>query len=313
MTAADYYDHPVFHPNRLRLATPALDLLRQSLRQWLWTGATGGVVLGDARTGKTTALWMLVGDLHTRGHVKVPVDYVGIPTRDKASILSVFRQLNWSAGLRVTHTDRADHLSDQFMHYIADQTVDSHCDQAILFVDEMQRLQPQQFNAFAELHDKLLKLGIVLLTVFVGNTQESSSLLKRVAQPAFAHIRGRFFSQHCTFMGLQSKADVEACLSQYDRLRHPADGPTYTAHFLPEAVRAGWRLASTSTVLWRAFHAHQVELKTRSWGMQYFIATVQALLADMLPEHGVDSFDDDMANAAIEVSELVPSLVTAPA
>lgn len=307
LATTDYYDHPVFQPNRLQLDTPAMQTLHDTVHRWLWTGCTGGVVIGAARVGKTTALLALARQLYTRGKTRIPGYYLSMPDRDQRTIMSVFRQLCQSVNLPVKTQDRADHLADRFAHYLIDKAVEADSQQAVLIVDEMQRLWPAQFNAFAELHDKLLLVDIVLTVIFVGNDQECSSLMKAIRAPEYAHIRGRFFTQGGTFLGLTSAKQVHDCLRQYDNLRYPDDGPNYTEYFLPEAVKAGWRLASLSSDIWRVFREYQTNYKIPSWGMQYFIATVNTLLSDYLPRYEVEHFDDDMLHECIRISGLVGS------
>jgi hypothetical protein len=306
----DYYDHPVFHPTtRLRLETTPMKKLRDDIRGWLWTGATGGLVLGDSRVGKSIAAQSLRNQFYTRGKVAIPGYYLAIPERDQHTITHVHRQLCYSEDLKVKARDTADHLADRYVHHLADKAVEKDCPYAVQFVDEMQRLYLEQFNAFAEIHDKLLKLEVVLTIIFVGNEQESRLLLEHIHTPQYAHIRGRFFLQATTFRGLSSHADVERCLSQYDTLRFPENGPTYTAFFLPESVERGWRLSSLSHDIWRVFREYQKQYHFDSWGMKYFPAAINMLLTDYLPTEGVENFDDDMMRACIDASGLVPSLV----
>lgn len=306
----DYYDHPLFHPKQLVLETPAMKQLKDELNRCLWTGATGAVVLGQSRAGKSTAAKLLCKQLVTRGKVKIPAYYTSTPLRDQNTILSVFRQLCWRANLRVTNQDRADHLSNRFMHYIIDSVDIQKCEQVVLFVDEMQRLSLNQFNAYAEIYDNLSELNALLTVIFIGNDQESSSILSSIENPNYAHIRGRFFTHRMRFNGLKSKDDINECLKQYDTLRFPDDGPTYTEFFLPDDVRKGWRLSSLSGDIWRVFHSYQKNYQIPSWGMQYFTATINTLLSDFLPHYGVAKFDDDMIHACINVSGLIPSLVS---
>lgn len=308
-TAPDYYAHPVFHPEQLHLDTRAMQALREVLHRWLWTGATGGLILGAARTGKTRALRTLRDQLFSRGGTRIPVVYVSIPTRDQHTVLSVYRQLCLSARLTVRAQDRADHLAERYLHYLADQAAAADCPHVVVLVDEMQRLTPAQFGPFTELHDQLALIDINLTVVFIGNDQESARLLAAIEQPAFAHVRGRFFTQHVPFYGLCSQQEVQFCLSQYDTLRFPAEGPTYTGYFLPEAVARGWCLRELSHDLWRVFHDYQTRHHLSSWGMQYFTAAVNTLLADFLPHSRLDAVDDELLHECIQLSGLIPSLV----
>lgn len=310
-SASAYGDHPVFNPLRLHLVTPAMGRLREDLLRWLWTGSTGGLILGASQVGKTTALLALLTQLYTRDKRRIPAYYVSSPRRDQTTILSVFRQLCWSQDLPVKKNDRADHLSDRFVHYLADQAIEHHCPMTVLFVDEMQRLALRQFEAFAEVYDRLSLFDIALTTVFAGNDQQCDGLLERIEKPRYAHIRGRFFRQVLTYKGLTSRGEVDACLAQYDQLRYPDDGPTYCEYFLPEAFGAGWRLASLSTDLWRVFRNYQKTYRLGSWPMKYFTIAVNTLLADFLPRDGVAHVDEEMLRECIELSGLLPSLVHA--
>ena len=305
----DFFDHPVFIPHHLHLETAAMKKIADDLHQWLWTGTTGGVIIGASRVGKTTALQALTTKLYTRGGVAIPTYYVSMPPRDRMTIATVFRQLCYSNDLLVKQYDRADHLAERFINYIADRSTKMDCQQAVLFVDEMQRLWPAQFNAFAELYDKLLLLDIYLAVIFVGNDQECNQLFEEIEKPNYSHIHGRFFTQRASFRGLTSNVQVKTCLSQYDRLRYPADGPTYTGYFLPNDEKKGWRLSSLSSDIWRVFHDYQRSYHIDSWGMQYFTAAINMLLSDFLPRYGVKNFDDDMMHECIRISGLVPSLV----
>lgn len=312
MPTPAYYEHPVFDPLRLHLHTPAMTRLADEAHRWLWTGITGGLIYGAARTGKTTAVDGLAAQLHTRGNVKIPVYRISVPRRDQSTVMSIYRHLCWSVHLRESPRDRADHLSERLIHYIADRAVEAECQQAVLVVDEMQRLHVEQFDAFAELYDNLKRFEnppVLLTTLFVGNDPECWDLVEHIQQPRYSHIRGRFFTQGIEFLGLTSIKEVEHCLAQYDTLRYPADGPTYTENFLPDAFIKGWRLASWSSDIWRVFRSYQQSYHIRSWGMQYFTTAINALLTDYLPRSGVEQFSDEIMHACIALSELVPSLV----
>lgn len=309
-TQPDYYEHPIFTPTALRLTTPAMVQLSEDIHRWLWTGATGALIIGKARIGKTTALLNLANQLHTRSKEKIPTYFVSIARRDTTTIASVFRQLCLSKNLCVTNRDRADHLSNRFIHYVADEAVRKDCAQAVLIVDEMQRLSLKQFDAFAELYDELLRRQIRLTTIFSGNDPECLSLLDQMNAQRYSHIEGRFFKQSGKVLGLISKQQVKMCLAQYDKLRYPLNGPTYTEFFLPKAVKKGWRLASLSDEIWRVFYQYKRELKIESWAMQYFIATINTLLIDFLTEQNCHDIDDEIIHECIRLSGVIPSLVS---
>lgn len=312
-TAPDYFGHPVFNPKRLRFVTPAMRELQDVLLRWLWTGVAGGLVYGKSRVGKSTALYLQATSrpLYTRSKQRVPMYYISMPDRDQKTIKTVFRKLCWSVDLRVSNADKADNLSERFAHHVRDRAVEAACPYSVLIVDEMQRLVPDQFNAFAELFDELTLLDLHLMVVFAGNDPECWHNVKifESDDEKYSHIRGRFFTQGHNFTGLTSKEEVKECLAQYDQLTYPLDGLTYAAYFLPDAVKQGWQMVSLSDVLWRNFRDYQKQYQFQSWPMQYFLSTVNILLVDFIPHYGLDAVNDDMVQQAIRHSGLVPSLV----
>ena len=309
--AEDYYDHPVFKPLELMIETPAIELLSDQLHQWLWTGATGALIKGEARTGKTKAMEAMAGRLMSRSNKPIPVHHFSIHRRDTKSIRSLFRNMCISAKISTTPRTVADELSDSFIHYLLDMVYEYETDRIVLIVDETQRLKAWQFDAFAELYDELRKIHkVALMVIFVANDPECDDLIKEIQEPIHAHIYGRFFTLGTSFKGLTSEKAVKSCLEEYDTLRYPLkSGPTYTEYFLPNEFRQGWRLASYSRLIWSAYRQYKIDFKLHSWGMQYFIATINTLLTDFLPHNGVDKISEEMVSEAIKVSGMIVSRV----
>lgn len=301
----DYYNHPLFHQKRLVLMTPAMGTLKNDLLRLLWNDGTGAFLYGMSRVGKTRALEILVPQLKTRSGISIPHYYLEIPPRDQGTIMSIFRNICFNYGLRETSRDRADHLADRIVHFVADKAEESGCEEALLVVDEFQRLNLFQLEAFEELHDKCLRLDINLIVLFVGIDPECLTLVSQIEKPKNAHIRGRFFTEGIEFKGLTSQKDVAACLAEYDRLRYPEKGLTYAEFF----TKKGWKLKSLSRDLWRVYKddfesIHQIN----SWPIKYFVRAVRILLTDIFYERGFDNFDDDLLHGCIDTSGLIPSL-----
>jgi len=308
---SDYFDHPVFNPFELVIETPSMKSLHEQIHQWLWTGATGALVIGKKRTGKSTAMIELGNQLYTRNNKSVPVHRFTVKKRDKPTIRSLFRNMCISADIPITKYSDADEMSDSFMHYLLDKVHDYQTNRVVLIVDEMQRLKSYQFDAFAELYDQLRDpFGISLMVIFVANDPECNKLIKIMQDESHQHIHGRFFTLRTDFLGLTSEKNVKSCLRQYDTLRFPLDmGPTYTEYFLAKDFKNGFRLASLSRPIWSVFREYKKNYKLKSWGMQYFITATNTILTDFLPHYGIDSFSEEMVHEAIKVSGLVPSLV----
>lgn len=311
MTSSFSVDRPLLSPLNPNLLTAPAVQFEQQLTQWLWTGASGAVVTGAARSGKTTALDAIAQRVCDRRERSVPVFRMNVARRDRPTIVSVYRQLCWPAGLKITSRQTADELAMSYLHCMADAADKFGVGQIILLVDECQRLTPDQFDVFAELYDRLRMIDRWLLTVFIGNDFETQRLTERMTSGAHAHIRGRFFRQRWTFHGLRSVKEVRDCLAQYDGLPHPFETDrSLVQGLLPESINTGFRLSSVAELFWRAFRDIQKRYKLDSWGMESFAITTNTLLADFLPRYGVDELNEEMIAEAIRISGLLPDIVS---
>jgi hypothetical protein len=308
--AIDYYDHPLFQPYELLIDTPSKIQLKEILNKWLWTGITGGVIKGESRCGKTTAMIKLSEECQTRGGVNIPSHYFTVPDRDRPTINALYRSLSVCADLRIARHHPVESMLSNLINFFLEKLVESKAKHFVLLVDEGQRLSFAQYNVFAELHDLMRERFKILFTViFIVNSDESIAILEKITERQYKHIHGRFFKHITEFYGIRNEKEVKRCLHQYDILRYPINGPTYTEFFLPSAVKKGWRYSSLSGLIWSTFREYQKNYRLQSWGMESFICTANILLYDFLPTYGESECNHEMVKAAIETSGLIPSLV----
>lgn len=303
-------DHPIYNPLDLCLWTPEIISLHEVITRWLWTGMTGGLILGLVRVGKSTAIKALASKLNDRHGRSIPSHPLTIHRRDRRTITSLSRRLCLSIGIEIGGKGDSDQLINHFTNYLMDLAIKSETNRVILFVDEVQRLSIDQIDTFAELHDDLKLRGVILVVIFVGNDRECGHLIKGIVNKEKDHLLGRFFTRKQYFNGIINIEGVRSCLQQYDTLRHPDEkSPTYTESFLPNDFQNGWRLINAADHLWRGYTKYRKSLKLKSWGMQYFVNATNILLIDYLPEYGVDSLSDEMIDECIKLSGLIESVV----
>ena len=302
----------IHNPSEFFIETPMITKLNERIHQWLWNGSTGGLILGDYRMGKTRAMQDISSKLENRHGQPIPTFRMSMTRRDVYTVASVFRNLCYSLNKNISSQATADQMSNNLLHFFAEQSQQNDSSQIVLIVDEMQRLTLRQLEAFAEIHDALAELKINLCVIFVGNISESQSLLQSVMSPNYELIRGRFFIQSYLFYGLKSHSDVLACLEEFDKKNYfTTDQHSITQYFLSEGHSAGWRLTSISNEIWQVFYEnYKTRLNLESWGMHYFISTIKTLLIDYLPRYGVDDTNAvlEMIDESIKVSGLVPDL-----
>lgn len=303
--------HPLLELKAVRFQAPAHQRLIETLTEWLWSGATGGFIVGAPRIGKSWAARSLTGQLRLRNGRAVPVFYMSIVDRDQKTVAEIARRACIDQQLPTGRYLNADHLSEQFLAHVCDVQVEAGVRTAVLIVDEFDHLIPRQFNAFAELFNRMDQLHRTMMTVFVGNKDEAMQLLSAMTGEKYMRIRGRFFKRFSEYFGIRSREELTALMQQYDVLRHPDAGPTYTAAFLPDAFNAGWRFASLAKDLWRVFALIAKDCRLESWGLEFVVGTLNVLMTDLLPSYGWEEVDDELLREAVLLTHVADDFVTA--
>ncbi len=306
-------EHPILNPSRFAIETPMMLALMNQVSLWIWNGVTGALILGQYRIGKTKAISYLRSRLTSRLGQPIPSVVMTIPRRDRATIASLWKTLCFSVELTPKNRATADDMSNLLFHFFADLAALHNQTQVVLFVDEMQRLDISQMEVFAELYDRLAEAHVNLSTFFIGNKKAAQGLVAKAQCEKYELIRGRFFTQCCNYHGIRTKAELSACLKEYDISKFPKKtGSSYTSYFVGEKCGDDWKLASLSNLIWEVYTDNfRSALKLESWQMQYFVATIRILLKDYIADYGAENEDElrQMIVGSISDSGLVPSLV----
>jgi len=303
--------HPLLELKAVQFETPASQKLVETLTEWLWCGATGGFIVGAPRIGKSWAARSLTGQLKQRDGRPVPVFYMSMVDRDTKTIAEVFRRACIDQQLPIPGRANADRMSEQFLTHVCDVQLEARVRNAVLIVDEFDHMTPRQFNAFAELFNRLDQLHRTMMIVFIGNKAEALKLLDSMTGDIYKRIRGRFFKRDSEYFGIRNRAELEGLMRQYDTLRYPKNGPTYCAAFLPKAVNDGWRLAGLSKDLWRAYARIANEVELESWGLEYAVGTLNVLVTDLLPNYGWQDIEDELLREAVLLTHVSDDFVKA--
>jgi type II secretory pathway predicted ATPase ExeA len=302
-------EHPLLQPKGVHFETPAFATLVDTLTEWLWSGTTGGFIVGDPRIGKSWAARSLTNRLKLRDGRAVPVFYMSIVDRDTKTIAEVPRRACIDQDLPIKGRATADLLSEQFLTHVCDVQIEAGTRTAVLIVDEFDHLIPRQFNAFAELFNRMDQLHRTMMTVFIGNKAEALKLLESMTGNEYRRIRGRFFKRFSEYHGIRNREELTSLMRQYDTLRYPKNGPTYCGKFLPKAVDAGWRFAGLSKDLWRIYAEIAKSCDLESWGLEYVVGTLNILVTDLFPRYGCLNVEDELLREAILLTHVADDFV----
>ena len=153
----------------------------------------------------------------------------------------------------------------------------------VLFCDEAQRYDENEYEWLRDIHDHLDRLQIRLFTFLVGQ-QELLAVKTAMQQAHKTQIVARLMVEELAFFGIRNVRDVATCLCGYDETNYPrASDWSFTRFYVPQAAAAGYRLSDDAPVLWRAFeqlhHRHGLpgELEIP---MESFARAVEIVLKD---------------------------------
>ena len=174
--------HPIFLPAEFYIDTPMAESLKDQITQWLWNGLSGGCVLGDYRIGKSSAIKSISRQLVNRLNEEIPCHHISVARRDNQTIAGVLKNICNSLNLKLKARSTADDMSNALAIHLSDVAFGNKLKQTVLFVDEFQKLEFKQIDVFAELYDLLNSIGVNLCVIFIGNSNQSDPLLKKVVK-----------------------------------------------------------------------------------------------------------------------------------
>jgi len=274
--------HPV-ETSRYLLVTPMIERLRDYVFHWVNRCATGGIVYGLPRDGKTRA-----GELIFR---QLPEHFPGIvcqrhlcrqvihPT-EKA----FFSGLLSSVGSRFADQGTASQKRLRLQLHIKDLILRSGQRRIVLLIDEAQRLNEDQYEWLIDISNELDEERFCLTTLLVGQPEIMAVKAAFVARKR-KQIVGRFMMEAFPFKGIRSKDELEVCLKCYDDSAFfPDDNDewSYTRYFARKHFDSGWRLAAIAEHLWQVFdeirRVNKLPSKSPEISMQEFCRTAESIL-----------------------------------
>ncbi|MCL7944673.1 ATP-binding protein [Marinobacter sp. ATCH36] len=295
------------------IPTPMAAALKATLEQWIQCGHTGGVIIGEARLGKTRALKALGKQMTNRSGQPIHLFYMHYGRRDTQTVRAVFAKIAKSLGFDVKR-QTADALLDCIVTRLGEAALANDTRQVVLIVDEAQLLTTGQLNAFAEIYNDLVNLNINCVVIFIANQDQFAELGRALLLRQNRYLRERFFNNLDYFYGIRSESELAECLAGYDAFyvtEHPRQ--TVTEYFCPDLAKDGWQLASLAPFYWRQFRErYGTRLGIASWGMAQFVRATNLLVMDYLP---YCQEKDDLATQeaaiikSLEAAGIEPSLV----
>jgi hypothetical protein len=274
--------HPVLIQKYI-VPTPSINELYSRVKKCIKLRVPGAIVYAMTRYGKTYAARYVATSLR--------MDFPRIVTltfschkKKTPSEASFFSNLLRAVGHEKAESGMAYQKRIRLLNKLLELLVTSKQNVLVVFADEAQKLQIEEYEWLREVHDDLETRGYRMITFLIGQPQlkNQKTALKEARQ---TQIVGRFMIDDIEFHGVCSVEDAASCLLGYDTACYPTDSDwSFTRFFLPHAWANGVRLAGEAQSLWQQFEDAHAEGGFRTAlevPMTYFVRSVEIALTEI--------------------------------
>ena len=276
---------PSLHPlvtGNYRIATPAIEAFYGLVLSCLRYRVTGALIYGAPRIGKTRSIEYL-RLLLAREHPKVTSYHARCEHKPRHAEGPFFSNLLEAVGDHDPNSGTNPAKRMRLSLRIREAASRAGSGTVLLFCDEAQRYNENEYEWLRDVHDALDRQQIKLFTFLVGQ-QELLAQKSALQIAGKTQIVARLMVEELAFQGIRNAEDVATCLNGYDQTAYPEGTQwSFTRFYLPQAFEAGYRLVSDAVVLWNAFEAahHRATLAGRlEIPMESFARAVEIVLKD---------------------------------
>ncbi|MFM0085004.1 ATP-binding protein [Paraburkholderia sediminicola] len=276
---------PSLHPlatGNYRIATPAIEAFYELVVRCLRYRIMGALIYGPSRIGKTRAI-EYVRLLLARNHPRMTTYHAQCEHKPRHAEGPFFANLLEAVGDPDPNGGSNPSKRMRLALRIREAAARAGSSTVLLFCDEAQRYDDNEYEWLRDVHDALDRQQIKLFTFLVGQqellAQKNAMQLARKTQ-----IVARLMVEELAFYGIRNADDVATCLHGYDQTAYPESSLwSFTRFYIPQAFDAGYRLATNADVLWQTFEAahHKASLPGKlEIPMESFVRAVEIVLKD---------------------------------
>jgi hypothetical protein len=276
---------PALHPlatGNYRIATPAIQAFYDLVVKCLRYRIPGALTYGPSRIGKTRAI-EYVRLLLAQDYPKITSYHAQCEHKPRHAEGPFFVNLLEAVGFPEPDTGTNPSKRIRLVSKIREAVSRAGSGTVLIFCDEAQRYNDNEYEWLRDVHDALDRQHIKLFTFLVGQ-QELLGQKTDLQREGKTQIVARLMVEELAFYGIRNANDVATCLQGYDQTPYPEATPwTFTRFYLPQAFDAGYRLVDDAHLLWNAFESahHKANLPAQlEIPMESFVRAVEIVLKD---------------------------------
>jgi hypothetical protein len=300
--------HPVESGNYV-IPTASLERWVNSILAWSSTNVLGAITPGRPRIGKSCAIRYFAENHRAllKGDVSVVTTEIA-PHRSTTEKM-LYGDMLRTMGYPTTKGDPEVRRS-LFVGRLVEAAGWSALRKVLVVVDEGQNLDSFTLGLLSAVHNELVRNHKVTCMWLIVGQEELRSFRQTLIAEGKRQLVARFLRGTLEFGALRADDDFRYCVSCYDKLRFPlGHGPTYTGHYAPAAVAAGYLLESDVDLILETLQKVAAEhgiLCLDELSMEAFVSVMNDLLMYQLPKLSVgDHLDVDMVLESAEAADWV--------
>jgi hypothetical protein len=300
--------HPVEAANYV-IPTASLERWVNAVLRWSSTNVLGAITPGRPRIGKSWAIRYFA-----ENHRALLKGDVSVVTIEIAPHRSTTEKMLYGDGLRSmgypTTKGDPEVRRSLFIGRLVEAAGQSALRKVIVIVDEAQNLDSFTLSLLSSVHNELVRNHKVACMWLLVGQEELRSFRQTLIAEGKKQLVARFLRGTLEFGALRANDDFRYCVSCYDKLRFPEeDGPTYTGHYAPEAVAAGYSLKSDVDLILETLQevaaVHGIR-RCDELSMEAFVSVMNHLLIYQLPKLIVGQhLEVEMVRASAETADWV--------
>lgn len=291
-------DHPI-HKRDYILPTPPIAEALTKTNEVVQCGDPGLAFEGLSRSGKTTFLDYLSGEVVDHANRPVPVYRVIASTPKIPTDLRVYEEIYQHAFGTAERETRASDYIHALKRLFTCEARAAFSRDAVLAIDQAGRWPWEHYVWLSDLQNKIADTGTNLVVVLMGHRLQE--LRMELVKNHHTDVVARYLNQIFEFRSLKGIREITKVLRIYDQQTEypPGSGVSYTHHFAPNM-----NLADYGKVLWETFqlHTRRAGGKTpRVWPTAYFTKTIEQLLVG-ISRRGARSADESLILNALDTA-----------
>ena len=239
------------------VGTPSIDGAYTEVKRVIRHRVPGAMLIGNSRFGKTyAARW--IARMMKEDYPKIVTVTFGCERKKRPVESAFFENILEASEHDEIYSGTTGAKRGRLINFLTEKVTRSGQNLMVFFIDEAQRLDSIEYEWLWDIHDKLERRGIRMITFLVGQ-QKLLNQKSALKEQGDHQIVNRLMVDELRFHGVRSAEEVASCLAGYDESCFPVDSDwTYTRFFLPRAYEDGLRLAKDAHLVWDAFvNAHE--------------------------------------------------------